>query len=162
PLASAVTLKFQRGAAPPFAAQYQFVTPDAFQTLRISLLAGRGFNAGDRAGAEPVAIVNTSFQKKYFTAGALDHRLDLILHHVGLPTQRLRIVGEVNDVHVWGPGSPPPPIVYVPMAQVPNGLMDVLRQYGDLHILARTSGAPENYLGDLKSVLGRVAPGLAL
>ena len=162
PLGSAVTLKFQRGTAPPFAAQYQFVTPDVFQTLQIPLLAGRGFNAGDRAGAEPVAIVNASFQKKYFTAGALDHRLDLILHHVGLPAQHLRIVGEVGDVHVWGPGNPPPPIVYVPMAQVPNGLMDELRQNGNLHILARTSGAPENYLGDLKSVLGRVAPGLAL
>ncbi|MHB1944727.1 MAG: ABC transporter permease [Metallibacterium sp.] len=162
PLASAVTLKFQRGTAPPFAAQYQFVTPDAFKTLQIPLLAGRGFDASDRAGAEPVAIVNTSFQKKYFTAGALDHRLDLILHHVDLPTQHLRIVGEVGAVHVWGPGSPPPPIVYVPMAQVPNGLMDVLRQYGSLHIMARTRGVPENYLSNVKNVLGQVAPGLAL
>ncbi|WP_298192771.1 ABC transporter permease [Metallibacterium sp.] len=162
PLASAVTLKFQRGTTPPFAAQYQFVTPDVFKALQIRLLAGRGFNAGDRAGAEPVAIVNTRFQKKYFAAGALNHRLDLILHHVGLLTEHLRIVGEVGDVHVWGPGNPPPPIVYVPMAQVPNGLMDVLRQYGNLHVMARTSGAPEIYRDDLKSVLGQVAPGLAL
>ncbi len=162
PLASAVTLQFRRGTARPFTALYQFVSPHALQTLQIPLLTGRGFNTGDRAGAAPVAIVNASFGKKYFPAGALDHDLELILHHVGLPTQHLRIVGEVGDVHVWGPSNPPPPIVYVPMAQVPNGLMEVLRQYSDLHIVARTRGAPAHYRGDLKSVLGQVAPGLAL
>ena len=45
-------------ALPQVLASLNLVEPDYFATLRIPFVAGRDFNAGDRTGAQPVAIVS--------------------------------------------------------------------------------------------------------
>jgi predicted permease len=45
---------------PQVLTSWTLVEPDYFATLRIPFAAGRDFNAGDRAGAQPVAIVSES------------------------------------------------------------------------------------------------------
>ena len=42
------------------------VTPSYFQTLGVALRAGRAFDAHDRTGSEPVAIVNDTLVREYF------------------------------------------------------------------------------------------------
>ena len=52
----------------PQAEQYA-ITPDYFKTMGSTLLAGRDFNAGDAPHAPKVAVVNESFERRYFADG---------------------------------------------------------------------------------------------
>ena len=45
----------------------KMVSPSYFETMRIALLAGRGFNARDRDGSEPVALINDTLAREYFS-----------------------------------------------------------------------------------------------
>ncbi len=103
--------------------QLRIVAPDFFQTLGIPLVMGRGFEAGDVAGAEPVAIVNGEFVRALLTneTDPLAVRLRAALtFHETPPALRdpHRIVGVVGDVAEWGIWLQPP-IIYVPFRQMP-------------------------------------------
>jgi hypothetical protein len=41
--------------------RYRVATPDYFHTMGISIVRGRGFTDGDKAGALPGVIVNEAF-----------------------------------------------------------------------------------------------------
>ena len=45
----------------------KMVSPSYFETMRIALLAGRGFNTRDRDGSEPVALINDTLAREYFS-----------------------------------------------------------------------------------------------
>ncbi len=53
-----------------------FVSPDYFKTLEVSLLAGRDFRRTDALSTPKVCIVNAAFAKKYFgTVNAVGHKI---------------------------------------------------------------------------------------
>lgn len=45
-------------------ANIRAVSPDLFRTLSVPLLGGRGFNAADRVGSQPVALVNRAMAER--------------------------------------------------------------------------------------------------
>lgn len=45
---------------------FNVVATDYFETLRMPLLAGRGLSETDRAGREPVAVVNQAFARRFW------------------------------------------------------------------------------------------------
>lgn len=93
--------------------------------LGIPLLAGRDFDANDRAGAEPVAIVNRTLARRLFgDASPLNRIVDLPLARSGRTS--CRIVGVVEDIRNDGLRSPPAPEVLVPFAQAPRVAMTFL------------------------------------
>jgi putative ABC transport system permease protein len=49
-----------------FDGRYRVCTPDYFQTMGIPVLKGRSFTVQDRAGAQPVIIVNETLAQKYW------------------------------------------------------------------------------------------------
>jgi putative ABC transport system permease protein len=99
--------------------QIRVVTPDALNTLRVRLKSGRGFQSSDRAGAEPVVLVNES------AARLLWKGVDPIGHSItigtrfGADTTRARgtVVGVVSDIRDAALGTPPRATVYFPHAQ---------------------------------------------
>jgi putative ABC transport system permease protein len=46
--------------------RYRVATPDYFQTMRISIINGRGFTEQDKAGAPRVAIINETMARKHW------------------------------------------------------------------------------------------------
>src|SRR5581483_8773465 len=55
-----------------------FVSPDYFKTMEITMLAGRDFRMTDAVNAPLVCIVNEAFAKKYFgTTNAVGHRIGM-------------------------------------------------------------------------------------
>jgi putative ABC transport system permease protein len=117
------------------AIQYRPVTAAYFNALSIPLLLGRSFADLDQNTTEPVAIVNDTFQSRYLHGQVLDEHIELGL---GSDQGAMRIVGVVADTKQSGPNSPPEPIVYVPLSQVPSSLVSEMRQFLQLHFFVPT------------------------
>ncbi len=109
------------------------IANDYFSTLGITLLEGRAFNAQDRAGGLPVALVNQSFASKYFPqGGAIGRRVRLGDSRTTNPW--MTIVGMVPDAMPGELGEEDQrEAMYVPFAQNPQRFMS---------IIARTRGEP--------------------
>jgi len=85
--------------------------PGYFRTLRIPLVSGRYFDASDRSGAAPVAIVNRTAAERLWGGAAANRRL-----HVADDAPR-EVVGVVGDIKHAGLHANEGPVIYVPYAQ---------------------------------------------
>lgn len=94
---------------------WNVVTPAYHKTLGIRLAEGRTFDASDRAGGVPVAIVNETLARRFWPGeAAVGKRLI-----GGGPADRveLEVVGVEHDLKYRSLGEQPRPFVYVPLAQ---------------------------------------------
>jgi putative ABC transport system permease protein len=106
-------------AAPP-STEKHIVTPGYFATLRIPLLEGRLFDARDREGSRPAAIVNEAMARRYWPHGdAVGARLQV------WGPGWLEIVGVVGDVRLDALDRAPRLETYVAFDQYPTGAMSV-------------------------------------
>jgi putative ABC transport system permease protein len=95
------------------------VTGNYFAALGARLKAGRTFSAADRAGSQPVAIVNEGFARRYWPGqNALGRRL----REGGSPAWRT-VVGVIADVKHSGPAQEARPEVSLPYAQLQDDFM---------------------------------------
>jgi predicted permease len=100
-----------------------------FATTGIPLLAGRGFEAADRADSQRVAVVNQRFAEVYYPKqDALGKRF-WIGDRKGQP---LVIVGVAKVTSYQSLGEPPIEAIYEPLSQNPQTRMTLLLEsYGD-------------------------------
>lgn len=78
-------------------ADHHAVGPGYFELAGVSLVAGRGFDEDDRAGAEPVALVNETFARTAFERGQPIGKKVRIGSEF---TNWYTVVGVVDDVEV--------------------------------------------------------------
>jgi putative ABC transport system permease protein len=122
-------------------ASFNFITPEYFQTLRIRLLRGRGFEARDGVSGPSVIVINETLAKQYFPdQDPLGQQLSLESGPNAGPLGE--IVGVVSDVMQGTVGAPPTAQFYVPWT--------VFSSHG-LHVLVRTQGDPATLLPLLRS-----------
>lgn len=150
-----VSVRLPDGSSPPEAPQYRAVSAQSFATFGMPLLAGRDFTDADHGGAEPVAIVSAAFERQYLHGDALGKTLKIDDgDDLAMPT--MRIVGVVGDVRQFGPQEAPPPTFYAPLAQVPDGLLNLLRQLVPLNAAIRVDGNAAAYADRARSALREV------
>ncbi|HMB53213.1 MAG TPA: ABC transporter permease [Thermoanaerobaculia bacterium] len=126
------------------------VTDDYFRALDVPLVAGRGFDRRDRAGAPDTLIVNHAFVERYFPGQPENAPLGVRLEFWG---RQREIVGVVGDVRFQGLGEATPPAMYPPLAQVPQG---------SLSLLVRTSLDPIALAPTVRQAVWDLDPNLAL
>ena len=101
------------GAPPMERAGFQAVSSGYFTTLGIDLREGRLLTDGDRAGAEPVAVVTEAFSRQLLGGrSAIDQRF-----RRGAKFPWIRIVGVTEDIRRDGQTAAIDPQVYLPAAQ---------------------------------------------
>jgi len=83
------------GAPPPPSAGYSAVSGGYFATLRIPLLQGRSFGAGDGVSAPAVAVVSRALAQRLWPRG---NALGQTFVRGDKPSPALRVVGVVGDV----------------------------------------------------------------
>jgi putative ABC transport system permease protein len=125
------------------------VAPGYFETMRIPLLRGRDFQASDRPGAPPVAIVTESFARSYFPG---EDALGKLV--VTSPSDTAAIVGVVKDHAYRNRGGRPEPVLYRAYAQIPN----MSSQPRPLIIHVRTDQAAEASLRAIRAAMAEIDP----
>ncbi len=121
--------------------QVRAVSPHYFAVMRIPVLAGRTFTERDTEGASPVVIINQALVRKYFPKRSpLGQRL-LLGRSLGprfadVPRE---IIGVVGDTHEDSLRSPAPPMLFEPLAQVPDAIARLDNQIMGLNWVIKTS-----------------------
>lgn len=105
-------------------ANVRMATPGYFNTLGLPLVTGREFSPQDRIDAPRVIIINESLARVAWPGQDPIGR-SLILDYQGGPTAR-EVVGVVRDARYDGPRSDPAPEIFIPHAQNPYLVMNVL------------------------------------
>jgi predicted permease len=134
-----------------------YVTHGYFDTLRVPLLAGRGFTASDGPNTQPVVIVNQSFVKKFFHgANPIGRTLN----------KGLVIVGVVADVQLspcFDDDTSPlkgEETAYIPAAQVDARLLALVHIWFQPSWIVRTAAPVEGLTAQMQRALTSADPGL--
>jgi len=115
------------------------VSPGYFDIFKIPVLRGRPFTIRDTAAGAPVAIVNQAFARKF----PLAERLVLGRGYGPEFEEPARqIVGVVGSVRDAGLNHDPQPVVYVPLAQVTDGITSLATHASNIIWIVRTRVAP--------------------
>src|SRR6267142_947798 len=118
------------------------VSPHYFMALGVPIVAGRVFSARDTKASTPVLLVNQAFAEKYFPKSDPLGEQILIGRVMGprFADYPRQIVGVVGNTRALGLGVPAPAEMFVPLAQVPDAVMDGNRKEIPLNWVVRTSG----------------------
>ena len=138
------------------------VSPGYFEAFKIPVLRGRSFNDRDDAAAEPVAVINQAMVRQFWPKGnPLEDRIILGKGYGPEFEEPARqIVGIVADVHDFGLNRNPGPLVYVPMAQVTDGITALAGRVSSLAWIVRTRVTPHSLSAAIGNELQRVTGGL--
>jgi predicted permease len=146
--AASLTLPYQRGlnigvqlpgATRSRTTNSVYVTPEFFAALRIPLLQGRVFNAGDNANSTKVAIVNQAFANFYLKdQGALGQVMRLGRD----PVEIVGVVGDVMERRAgWGDFGPiaQVPTAFIPAAQTTDDFLQMVHTWYPSNWTVRSS-----------------------
>jgi len=132
------------------AADLNIVTPGYLHALGASLVAGRDFDARDRADGPAVAIVSESMARKFWPGvSAVGRRIK----NLGPPGVGGEVIGVVRDVRTRSLRREPDPTVYVPLSQFYMPRMT---------ILLTTDGDPAALARPLSHAVAELDPSLPL
>ncbi len=126
PLGNTMNTFVRKQSAPDtaFAVNAESVTPDYFLAMGIRQVRGRVFSPRDASGAPDVALINESAARRYWPGeDPVGKRISI---GRGKELRFREIVGIVADVRRKGLDKPAEPAVYMPQAQGPSYVLDLV------------------------------------
>jgi predicted permease len=141
-------------------AQRNGVTPQYIATVGLTLVAGRTLAPSDRAGAPRVAVVNQAMVRRFLPPGSpIGRRFGF-----GGPesAREIEIVGVVKDAKYHRLDEKTAPLVYLPVAQLPDS-MHTARLLRDVELRvdpAAGEAAVAWVAAQLRRAVAEVAPGV--
>jgi predicted permease len=146
-------------------AGWTFVSPGYFDVFKIPLLRGRDFDDRDDPSGPGVVIINQEMARRFW--GDRDPLGDHLLIGRGVrpdyEADPLRqIVGIVADVRDTSLRRTPRPAMYVPVAQIPDGVTVLNVRLLPIVWVARTSGNPHAAAAAVRRELQTVSNGLPI
>jgi putative ABC transport system permease protein len=106
-------------------AGWTFISPEYFDAFNIPILRGRGFTDRDDAGSPGVVVINQAMAHRLWPNSDPLHEKLIIGRYVRPEYEKdpaREIVGIVGDVRDVGLNRNPRPAMYVPIAQLPDGI----------------------------------------
>ena len=133
-----------------------------FSTLKIPVLRGRVFTKQDAAAAPGVVVINQAMARRYWPNS--DPLNDKIVIGAGAgpafaegPRQ---VIGVVGDTHDGGPNRDPFPIMFVPLAQMPDLETALNSRVAPLWWIVRTQVDPRTLVKPMTEALRNASGGL--
>jgi putative ABC transport system permease protein len=140
--------------------QWRNVSSDYFAAFRIPLLRGRLFNHRDTAGSDPVVIIDEAMAKKYWPKGNAIGSSITIGRGLPVADRSRQVVGIVADIRDQSLDTDPNPMMYIPLAQVPDGVTVFLNRVIPLTWVIRTKVAPFSLNAEIQRELRTATGGL--
>ncbi|MGH9141970.1 MAG: FtsX-like permease family protein, partial [Vicinamibacterales bacterium] len=133
-----------------------------FDVFSIPLLRGRDFTERDSAGAGGVVIINQTMARQFWPQG--DPLRDQLVIGKGIGPAFVegprQIVGIVGDVRDGGLNQDPRPTMYVPFAQLTDGVTALNARISALGWVVRTRGEPHTMGAAIQKELRKASGGL--
>jgi predicted permease len=133
-----------------------------FNAFKIPLLRGRGFTQHDDGAAPGVVIINQAMAKQYWPNS--DPLNDRILIGAGAgpafaegPRQVIGIVGDTHDESL---DRDPSPIMFIPVAQMPDAETALNSRVAPLWWIVRSSVEPHTLVNSISAALRDASGGL--
>lgn len=132
-------------------ANFRVVSSEYFNTVGISMLAGRSLNDSDDYGSPAVAVIDAETRKQYFrNQDPIGRRIKL----TGLNPKAdwATVVGVCGSVRDMQLNASTTPHIYVPLTQYPGAVMDA-------GLVLRTETTPASLTGPVRDLITRLQPG---
>jgi len=124
------------------------VSRDYFDTMRIRIVAGRGFEATDHAESPPVVVVNETLAARFWPGESP------VGKRMGRPGgTMMEVVGVVEDGKYLTLGEAPTPFFFFPLEQRPTR---------DMTLVVRAAEPPYSLVEPIRTEARKLAPGLPL
>jgi predicted permease len=132
-----------------------------FEAFKIPIVRGRDFTDRDVAGAPGVVIINESMAKKYWPKENPVGQQIIIGKGVGpeFDEPARQIIGIAGDIHNFGLGADPFPLMIVPQAQVTDGITALNARFGPVIWLVRTHTEPHQFISAVSEQLRQASGG---
>jgi predicted permease len=144
-------------------AGWRTISPGYFDVFQIPVLRGRDFNDRDVAGAAPVAIINEAMARKFWDKGR-DPLRDQIIIGKGVGPEfdepPRQIIGVVGDVRDGGLNRDPQPVMFIPFAQVKDGITALNARIRPITWIVRTHMTPATLSAVIQNELRQASVGL--
>lgn len=139
---------------------YLTVSWNYFSAFKIPLLRGRMFTEQDNGSAPGVVVINETMAKRFWPKGdPLKDRLEIGPGMGPNFTEPPRqVIGIVGDTRVQSLNEEPDPMMYTPIAQMPDGMTALNSRIAPLYWIARTRIEPHSLAAPMAEAL-RVASG---
>jgi predicted permease len=136
------------------------ISPAYFRVMKIGLRQGREFTDADNAAAEPAVIINEAFVRRYFDGkNPLGQQLTV---GRGLNEPARQVVGVAGDIKQSGLDSAAPPMVFLPVPQMSDKLMAVVRTFTATNFTVRTTVSPFSLASAIKREVATLDATLAI
>jgi putative ABC transport system permease protein len=139
-------------------ASWRSVSARYFEVFKIPVVRGRVFTDRDDVGAPGVVLINETMARQYWPKENPVGQLMTIGKGVGpnFDEPPREIIGVVSDVKDNGLNSESDPIMYVPVAQVTNGVTALNNHLTPLTWAIRTRGEPYALSASIQSAIQSV------
>ncbi|HEV8215057.1 MAG TPA: ABC transporter permease [Gemmatimonadaceae bacterium] len=143
------------GSPPPkrgeeLISHFQWVTPDYFKTIGVSLVRGRWFTAADRDSLNPVVLVNELMVAQGFGGrDPIGKRIS-----AGFSTHPATVVGVIRDFRHYRLPQPMGPAMYAPYASYPGRQQTV--------VIRTTHDHPQSLIPEFRSAVRAIDKRVAL
>ncbi len=135
-----------------------------FSTLKIPLLKGRSFTKQDDAAAPGVVLINQAMARRYWPTG--DPLNDKIVIGPGagpaFAEGPRRVIGIVGDTHDGGPSQAPFPMMFIPLAQMPDLETALNSRVTPVWWFVRSEVDPRTLVTPISSALREASGGLPI
>lgn len=134
-----------------------------FNALKISLLRGRRFTELDKEGTPGVVIINETMARQYWPKGGdpLKDRMQIAPGAGPAFAEGPRqVIGIVGDTHDGGPNRNPFPVMYIPLAQMPDLETALNSRVAPLWWIIRSHVDPRTLVPSVTAALRNASGGL--
>src|SRR6185369_12757245 len=139
--------------------RYMIASPEYFDVFKIQIVRGRGFTSQDSLGGTPVVVINQAMAKQYWPTG--NPLADQIVIGKGVGPEfedpPRQVVGVVSDVRDTGLNNNPGPTMYIPQAQLPDGINALNARLTPLAWIVRTRVEPHTLIPAIQKELSDVS-----
>ena len=136
-------------------ANFNYISPRYFETMRTPLLAGRNFNESDAKTSAQVAIVTETLAKRFFPGANPVGKVFRVHAEPGKTAAPIEVVGLVKDAKYESLREEKPVTAFFPITQVPEHAEGQTFE-------VRTAARPSTLISPIEDAVGGVSKAIPL